>query len=51
MDARVWDLEKKECLHVLKGHAEKLYSVTFDGKVIATGSMDKTVRLWDPVNG
>lgn len=49
--ARVWNLEKKECVHVLRGHEEKLYAVAFDGKRIATGSMDKMVRVWDPVSG
>lgn len=50
-DARVWDLARKECLHILKGHTGNLYAVAFDGKKIVTGGMDKTVRVWDPLSG
>jgi len=34
---------------VLKGHTETIYAVAVsaDGKQIATGSFDKTVKLWD----
>src|SRR5439155_22020320 len=33
----------------LKGHTEALYAVAFspDGKLIATGSFDKTIKRWD----
>src|ERR671931_674312 len=38
---------------VFKGHAEAIYSTAFtkDGTLAATGSFDKSVRLWDPVTG
>src|SRR5260370_29720498 len=33
----------------LKGHKEEIYSVAFtpDGKFLATGSFDNTIKLWD----
>src|SRR5215210_4595867 len=38
---------------VFKGHTEAIYSTAFnkDGTLAATGSFDKSVRLWDSVAG
>jgi uncharacterized protein with WD repeat len=38
---------------ILKGHSKFISSVVFspDGKLLGSGSMDGTVRLWDPYSG
>jgi WD40 repeat protein len=40
-------------LRVLKGHAGAITALAFDpsGKILASGSADHTLRLWDPASG
>ena len=51
--ARVWDCDTGTPLHTLKGHTSWVLAVSWspDSGVIATGSMDNSVRLWDPITG
>jgi WD40 repeat protein len=48
----VWDTRTWSQLHVLSGHGAPITSVVVadDGRVI-TGSVDSSVRVWDPATG
>lgn len=43
---RVWDVESGDCLQVLEGHTDEIFSAAFnyEGDTIITGSKDNTCR-------
>ncbi|KAI8621009.1 hypothetical protein BC830DRAFT_1224959 [Chytriomyces sp. MP71] len=45
---RVWDLVSGECVHTLRGHREKVYSVGYSHELgrAVSGSLDATVKVW-----
>lgn len=50
---QIWDIAKKRIRNVFDGHQQEIYSLDFslDGRLIVSGSGDKTARIWDMVDG
>jgi len=46
-DVRVWDLNAGRCIGVLEGHTASVGALQVEDNILATGSVDATVRLWD----
>ena len=44
---RVWDLNLGRCIGLLEGHQASVRCLQVEDNIVATGSMDASIRLWD----
>lgn len=44
---RVWDLNLGRCIGLLEGHHASVRCLQIEDSIVATGSMDASIRLWD----
>ena len=49
----LWNMQTKKRLHKLRGHKAKIntLAISKDDAILASGSQDKTIRLWDTRTG
>ncbi len=44
---RVWDLNAGRCIGLLEGHLSSVRCLQVEDSIVATGSKDASIRLWD----
>lgn len=44
---RVWDLNAGRCIGMLEGHLSSVRCLQVSNNMVATGSMDASIKLWD----
>ncbi|KAM0717200.1 hypothetical protein Q7P37_007052 [Cladosporium fusiforme] len=44
---RVWDLSAGRCMGMLEGHLSSVRCLQVEDNLVATGSMDASIKLWD----
>jgi WD40 repeat protein len=52
-EIRLWDVASRREIASLLGHSHSVFALAFspDGKTLASGSMDQTVKLWEVPSG
>merc|ERR1719198_535505 len=50
---RLWDTERGACVHTLRKHDKKVYTIAFspDGDYLASGSLGGQLHIWSVRNG
>ncbi|KAF8906063.1 WD40-repeat-containing domain protein [Gymnopilus junonius] len=44
---KVWDWRRGKCIRTLNGHTEGVVCLNFDTNVLASGSVDSTIKVWN----
>ena len=50
---QIWDVARERIRDSFQGHTQEVYSLAFswDGRLIVSGSGDRTARIWDVTDG